>query len=78
MGEGGTFRRTCRAAGELDVDRVVELQAPADIGKQPALFRRPTLQDLMAMRLLTPSRARACARVGNGRSPGNQAGFMIQ
>ena len=26
----------------------------------------------------TPSRARACARVGNGRSPGNQAGFMIQ
>ena len=23
-------------------------------------------------------RARACARVGNGRSPGNQAGFMIQ
>ena len=24
------------------------------------------------------SRARAGARVGNGRSPGNQAGFMIQ
>ena len=28
--------------------------------------------------IVAPSRARACARVGNGRSPGNQAGFMIQ
>ena len=45
VGEGGTFGRTRRAAGELDVDRVVELQASADIRKQPALFRGATLQD---------------------------------
>ena len=38
MGQRRAFRSAGRARGELDVDRIVELQRRAEVGERPARF----------------------------------------